>query len=362
MSIFHGEVLIEISQCADQEKINPRELGNGILEGDWYWYTDGDYRGALRFITKLYRGQNCRHYPMLPSIARGLEVTSNTMWEHSALDQAKIVLRLAQTWWFAREMKFHPISKHAKKNMMRLDSIALAQHYGIPTGYLDLTDDFNVAAFFATCSETKHGWEPVSSGTGIIYMADLSEAGMDTPIGRHKPLGPQPLPRPTEQSAWVTELPLIHSFEGWPGVKTLQFQQSKEVGEHFLARFNEGEALFPIDPLSEAAREILECGEIPDEILDASLNSFATDPHGIRSVDIADVIGELKRIVTKVAYRRILSDGVLQTLEEDVDWRAKMLPEIKAKVLVVRDEPNLVETSPGRKLGLLRLVPKEDRG
>lgn len=28
---------------------------------------------------------------------------------------------------------------------------AIAQHYGIPTAYVDLTESFAVAAFFATC-------------------------------------------------------------------------------------------------------------------------------------------------------------------------------------------------------------------
>ena len=38
----------------------------------------------------------------------------------------------------------------------------LAQHYGLETGWLDITSDFNVALFFATCFWEDDHWEPLT--------------------------------------------------------------------------------------------------------------------------------------------------------------------------------------------------------
>ena len=39
----------------------------------------------------------------------------------------------------------------------------LAQHYGLETGWLDITSDFNVALFFATCwyDCSENRWKPL---------------------------------------------------------------------------------------------------------------------------------------------------------------------------------------------------------
>ena len=48
-------------------------------EASWYGYTEGETWGAIPFaVSKLYRGQNTHHTPMLPSIARGLQSAGPT--------------------------------------------------------------------------------------------------------------------------------------------------------------------------------------------------------------------------------------------------------------------------------------------
>src|SRR6476620_3829926 len=165
VKIHDAEALLGISHQFENHRIRREEF--------WYGYSDGDSWGAIPFVDSLFRGQNRPYETMLPSIARGLEIkTDGQLWQQSPLSQAKIILRLAQSWWFSRELDYHPIKAHATEQKLKLDPIALAQHYGIPTGYLDLSDDFNVAAFFASCrpSATSEGevWEPVEEGVGVI--------------------------------------------------------------------------------------------------------------------------------------------------------------------------------------------------
>lgn len=308
-------------------------------ENSWYGYTDGDTWGAIPFsVSSLYRGQTSHHAPMLPSIARGLRSTDiGELWRCCISDQAKLVLRMAQSWWFSRELAHHPIAAHAVRQKLDLDSIALAQHYGIPTGYLDLTDDFNVSAFFATCHETKHGWEPVNTGVGIVYRVALTK--LENPFGRYMPLGPQQLPRPTDQCAWVTELPLCHSFEGWPDVRIMKFKQDRQVGEHFLNMFAGGETLFPPDPLAHVASEILACREIPADLVEGVLDSFASDPHGLPAKQLPVLRMEIAKMATFVGGRRLLTDQHVASLFAEPEWREKMLANVRSRWLAVRRIP-----------------------
>lgn len=331
MSILPATVLLQMS----------RDLSKHLFRRDssWYGFSEGSTWGAIPFaVSNLYRGQNMRYQSMLPSISRGLTSSeSGEVWRYSITDQAKIVLRLAQSWWFAYEVDRHPIKRIASNQKLEFNDIALAQHYGIPTGYLDLSDDFNVSAFFATCRETKTGWEPVDTGIGVIYKVDLRKPGIEA--DKYAPLGPQNLPRPSEQSAWVVELPFCHSFEDWQEVSMMQFHQDRHVGEYYLEMFSGGERLFPIDPLKDVADEILTCGEIPENLAVLALESLAEDPYGIRSHHVQLIRNELTKLTTPINYRRLLTDQQISLLLADTEWREKMLKEVKVNWRAVRRVP-----------------------
>jgi len=330
MQTCPANALLDLSRT---EGIKQPRTGNS-----WYWFADGDYGGAIPFdVSFLYRGQNRAAHPMLPSIARGLNSDGRDMFEMSTKDQATVVLRLAQSWWFARELEHHPITAHAEKQRLKLDRLALAQHYGIPTGYLDLTHNFDVSAFFATCRATKTGWEPVTEGIGIVYRVDLEQAR--NRFASFKPLGPQPLPRPDEQAAWVVELPMVHSFDGWPEVSIIQFEQNESVGEYFIKMFRGGGLLFPPDPLARVAQEILECGEIPRELAEGALTSFASDQFGIKPDQLPAVRQSISSLIHLIDYRRILEDHDIAPFLNDFEWRKRRLSDAMAKARPVRIEP-----------------------
>lgn len=333
MQIVPASALIEIAK--DYEGFRKHR------DESWHAYTTHvngkNIFGATPLaVSHLYRGQNTRHVPLLPSIARGLNTCDLAqLWMGSVSDQAKVVVRLAQSWWFARELSHHPIMQHAKNLEMNLDEIAMAQHYGLETGYLDLTDDFNVSAFFATCRYLEDGrWEPVDFGTGVIYRVSRSED--KSLFEKYTPLGPQKLPRPTEQSAWVVELPMHHSFEGWPGVSMLQFDHDRNVGEYFLNMFAGGEQLFPADPLADVANEILSCDELPAELFDAALDSFASDPLGVRPDQAPAVRKEASKLIALTGYRKLLTPENISLLTSDTDWCERMLGRVNFKIRAVR--------------------------
>lgn len=343
MKTWNAKELTKISRDSDRAREERRDIAHGFREFDWYGYETEEGFGAKRFVFSLFRGQNKMYLPMLPAIARGFEINDGELWERTPIDQAKFILRIAQSWWFSNELKRHPVHGHATEQKIKLDKIALAQHYGVPTGYLDLTDDFSVSGFFATCQETPNGWQPISNGVGVIYRIFL-EGTFSNPWSEYKPLGPQPLPRPTEQCAWVTELPISHSFDNWPNVKMMRFNHDPSVGEYFLNKFDGGKALFPDDPLAEVAQEILVSDEIPRELIDAAITTFAEVPYGIRKNQIEDIRIQLSRLVSLVNYRRLLTDEQIASLTDDFKWREKMLSDIKVRWRAVQDVPELASS------------------
>jgi hypothetical protein len=201
-----------------------------------------------------------------------------------------------------------------------------------------LTDDFDVAAFFATCSGSEDHWEPIRNGVGVVYRINL-DTGFSTPFGSLEPLGPQVLPRPTEQCAWVTELPMIHAFDGWPNVGAMLFEQDASVGSYFLEKFNGGAGLFPRDPLKTVANEIMACGSVPRELVDGALKSFAQDPMGIDRAQTAAILAEVRNLVELTDYRRLLTDALVESLMADIKRRAELLAEVKVNWRLVRAVP-----------------------
>jgi hypothetical protein len=140
MEIIDANALLEISPDFDDHRTKRSSC--------WYWARDEDgYMSGLPFVSALFRGQNQLFSPMLPSISRGLQSDSGELCKRSATDQAKIILRFAQAQWFGRELDYHPITSHAAAQKLKLDRIALAQHYGIATQYLDLQTISTLAHF-----------------------------------------------------------------------------------------------------------------------------------------------------------------------------------------------------------------------
>lgn len=109
-----------------------------------------------------------------------------------------------------------------------VDREGLAQHYGLATDMLDVTSNFDVASFFATCAwnSVLRKYEPVTDNlaTGVIYritpalMCSMARPG--GPFGPVHIVGWQPLPRPEQQRAFVVKMKPGQDFTSLPTVET----------------------------------------------------------------------------------------------------------------------------------------------
>jgi len=326
--IFPASALIDIS----------KSRGEALDYTEYLAFEEEGRVGAIPAhpFTDLFRGQNRRYLPFLPAIARRLSAKMVVMSDSSIEDQASVILHTAQYFWFAKELKKHPMAVFAESQKILLKDMAVAQHYEIPTGYLDLTDSFDVAAFFATCRRTSAGWEPLADedGEGIVYKVVLNQ--VPEWYRFIEALGPQPLPRPREQRAWVAEIPLEHSFDGWPGVLHMQFKHDPTVGEHFLDKFDGGAKLFPPDPLAKVAEEILGCNEIPEECLEGALEGYANGEAGCVLADFSSIRRAIAKHRSIAPYRSLLTNEVVHPFADQFSKRIQELSSVKLIVRPVR--------------------------
>ncbi len=227
----------------------------------------------------LFRGQTSRYSPCYPSIVRGFVRHELGLTALEPIDRAKLFVNVVRSWWFAETLKLHPAMKWAISDNISVDSIAVAQHYGIPTGYIDVTESVAVAAFFATCAWRNDGWTPVASGEGILYR--LAWAQMPEIAGRVRPIGMQPFPRPREQSGWTIALNLSEDFEAIPYLQSVLFNHSERVSRQIFDMFDGGNKLFPPDVMYDAAAAINSTHMLPEAIASRVAEDFEDDPQGL---------------------------------------------------------------------------------
>jgi hypothetical protein len=238
-----------------------------------------------------------------------------------------------------------PAAKWARQQNVNLNGEALAQHYGLATGYMDLTSSFDVACFFATCQyDPRTGcWVPATHGEGVLYR--LNWRVIPQQSGRIQPIGLQPFPRPAEQWAWTLELYLGEDFESAPGLQGIRFSHAEYVGEYFLQKFDSGRLLFPSDPLAGLAERILSSTILPERILREVIDDLKSDPNGLPNashVELADTLRDGRGLMLVDGDHSLLSGAEREEMERLWSLRApKMLRGVGLQLVrTIRTDPN----------------------
>jgi hypothetical protein len=158
-----------------------------------------------------------------------------------------------------------------------VDKLALAQHYGIRTELMDLTTDKFVAAFFATTICKDGVYYPITENTdekGVFYR--YSER-----IPNHVSLsavGLQPFSRPGEQKGLVYRMEQGQNFNDIVISKDF-FEQNADVSQFIFNYTNRSKKLFPEDPLTKHAEQIVESKILStDAYLKAKEEFYADTP------------------------------------------------------------------------------------
>lgn len=220
----------------------------------------------------FYRGQSRFHDPCFPSLYRG---------KPSEEDIACNRLKICE---FAQLLNTHPVFQELGHVLM-VEPIALAQHYGLKTEFLDITNSKWVAAFFAC---TKYNYDsdtytPVGrdyeEGYGVMYitkdwvMKELPEEFFE----KYDVIGYQYFERPTKQSSFGIKMQKDEDFNKSPYFDKIFFRHDLEASTMVFDMSYRQNRFIPRDPLSKLARTISESKEITRRAHYLCWNRFYAD-------------------------------------------------------------------------------------
>ena len=235
-------------------------------ETDWFDY-ENDFPGGrilpAMAYPYLYRGQTKLHSPCRPFVYRDFPLV-NKPRELSISQRLKYVLSQIQLCWFSNEIRFHPAWEYAHSIGLQVNPVAIAQHYGIPTVYLDMTQSIDVAAFFATCCLNNRKWEPSKDDEGVIYRLNLGAiSAFLEGVERIELVGLSTFPRPDEQKAWVVPISFNGDFNNLPFVDKYFFKHTYQGSSYYLNLFDNGNLIFPYDPIQNLVDFIKQSDTLP---------------------------------------------------------------------------------------------------
>ena len=205
---------------------------------------------GVEFSMQMYRGQTREYSHCTPTLAR-LKNTEDQL------------LALCRRVAFEDAIGEHPMVRLAEQvklldSPLYVDREGLAQHYGLATDMLDVTSNFDVACFFATCawdkSQRRYLPVPSSENAGVMYrIFPALMIGMGEAFGPVHIVGWQPLPRSEQQRAYVVRMKPDQDFTSLPTVETFYFRHQEHISHRVWEAFDRGEALFPRDAAAELA-------------------------------------------------------------------------------------------------------------
>lgn len=128
---------------------------------------------------------------------------------------------------------------------------ALAQHYGIATNMMDMTNSPLVAAFFATTryDASTDTYSPILNyvAMGIIYLSPWGDLFNTSEKNRIWPIGQEALKRPGEQRAFAMVMDKDSNFD----MASFRFWHSREASLKVWKMTKGGTMFFPYDPMVE---------------------------------------------------------------------------------------------------------------
>lgn len=234
------------------------EVGRYLQSIGWsvFWYAPPQFVamdfGENKMINvpmpgnPLYRGQNEYYEPCLPSLYR-------RPW-----NIAEKLERFVQVEDFKTILNQNPEVQDMLDAGLTVNYDGLAQHYGIETNIMDLTNSFGVAAFFATSryDSLSDRYLPIMDiiHKGVIYFYPLGMYGFtDKNTEKVSPIGLDVLPRPGEQRGFGMNMEKDEDFNHTCPIRFFFWHNPKASLECFR-RFNGGATLFPYDPMTEKIR------------------------------------------------------------------------------------------------------------
>lgn len=199
-------------------------------------------------MSPLYRGENEWHEICKPSLYR-------RTWSTAELFEREIQLSD-----FRKMLEVHPEIIDMKRGGLFVNYTGLAQHYGIATNVLDLTNSPLVAAFFATTEydSLRDCYRPIlhTVSQRVIYFFEMGcfwNIGSEPKIW---PIGQEALRRPGEQRGYGIEMNVNDNLNDYPIKHVYRFWHTPHASMTIWNMSKGGAEFFPYDPMAEKVRNM----------------------------------------------------------------------------------------------------------
>lgn len=158
---------------------------------------------------------------------------------------------------------------------LSIDTLALAQHYGICTELMDFTVDKFVAAFFACTKYNKDGTYSVNEedGSNGCFYHYVDRAPFTGRPQRLRSVGLQPFSRPGEQAGYVLPMNADENLND-KVVKAIHFTHNRKVSEFIFNYTNRSKKLFPNSILDDKAMVIKNSDVFSQKAYEMAKNEF----------------------------------------------------------------------------------------
>lgn len=277
----------------------------------------------------FYRGQSRYHDPCIPTLYR---CSSD---KDKELEIAASRIKICE---FASLLSKHPVFQEVSQNVC-VDSVALAQHYGLSTEYLDITNSKWVAAFFACAryDADTDSYYPVGrdygDGYGVLYYAKPREDMIPEEFfEKNGVIGYQYFARPTKQSSFGFRMDEGEDFNDSPYFEKIFFRHDMTASQIVYDMSYKQNRFIPRDELSKLAREI----KVSAEVTRAALFSCWVNYYQDKSPDFLDEVCAKKQW-------RIREDNVPVAAFSDAQieadwkiWNEYGREDIKSRILPIR--------------------------
>ena len=213
----------------------------------------------------FYRGESNYHEVCQPTLFRkGMDEADIFVERVKRCEMELMMQQYPITDFFANSIHAQDPADEWHQLHFRIGFDGMAQHYGIKTEFLDITNEPWTAAFFAATMYDfdTDNYSPIIDTVkhqyGVFYL--YNEIPIPGIISKRiDVVGMQPLLRPGRQSAYVFRMGEKENFNLL--AQKTYFRHDAKINQEIFARANKGNRLFPQELLNDKIRNEIVKGE-----------------------------------------------------------------------------------------------------